>query len=267
MRKRALAYLLGVAALAMPASFSAAQVVSIDWYGGGGGGGTTQEVMAPTETAGVVPRANWNSLTPNTQATPQNLITDTGSAGGTVAWTSQNTWNTGHVQAPGDLRMMKGYIDTNDTSITTVTVAGLPASITSVPYSVIVYLDGDNGTQARVGRYSIGDQVLWARDAGGAFTGVYTQGQTSTDPLPGATGTALDNQGTAANAVPAGNYLIFSGLTGDTFTLSAQASVSAGGTNRAAVNGIQILPTSLVPEPAAMGMLLVPLALMARRRK
>lgn len=267
MRKGALAYLVGVAAMVMPASFSGAQVVSIDWYGGGGGGGTTQEVMAPTETAGVVPRANWNSLTPNTQATPQNLITDTGSAGGNVVWTSQNTWNTGHVQAPGDLRMMKGYIDTNDTSVTTVTVAGLPSSITSEPYSVIVYVDGDNGTQTRVGNYWIGDQTYWVRDPGGAFTGAYTQGQTAVDPLPGATGTALDNQGTAASAVPAGNYLIFSGLTGDTFTLSAQASLSSGTTNRAAINGIQVLPTSLVPEPAAMGLLLVPLALMGRRRK
>jgi hypothetical protein len=267
MRNRALSYLFGLGAMILPASFSGAQVISVDWYGGGGGGGTTQEVMGPTESAGVVPRTNWNSLTPNTQAAPQTLITDTGSAGGNVVWTSANTWNVGHVQAPGDLRMMKGYIDTNDTSITTVTVAGLPSSITSAPYSVIVYTDGDNGTQARVGRYSIGDQVLWTRDAGGAFTGVYSQGQTSIDPLPGATGTGLDNQGVAAGAVPAGNYLIFSGLTGDTFTLAAQASVSAGGTNRAAINGIQIVPTSLVPEPAAMTMLLIPLALMGRRRK
>lgn len=266
MRSAALAYLVGLGAVVLASSSSRAQVISIDFYGGGGGGGTTQAVMAADEFAGIVPRANWNSLTPNVQATPQNLMTDTGSAGGNVVWTSQNTWNTGHVQAPGDLRMMKGYIDTNDTSVTTVTVAGLPSSITSVPYSVIVYFDGDNGTQQRVGRFAIGDQVLWARDPGGAFTGTYTQAQTTVDPLPGATGTGLDNQAAAADAVPAGNFLVFSGLVGDTFTLSAQASVSSGTTNRAAINGIQILPTALVPEPAALS-LLVPLALLARRRK
>ena len=266
MRSRIPSLIAGIGAVVFCSARTHAQVVSIDWYGGGGGGGTTQAVMTADEVAGVVPRANWNSLTPNVQATPQNLLTDTGSAGGNVVWTSQNTWNTTHVQAPGDLRMMKGYIDTNDTSITTVTVAGLPSSITSVPYSVIVYFDGDNGTQQRVGRYAIGDQVLWARDPGGAFTGTYLQGQTAVDPLPGATGTGLDSQVAAADAVPGGNFLVFSGLAGDTFTLSAQASVSSGTTNRAAINGIQILPTALVPEPAALS-LLVPLALLARRRK
>ena len=66
--------------------------------------------------------------------------------------------------------MMKGYLDSSDTSITTVNVANLPASITSVPYSVILYYDGDNGGNNRVGRYSIsgtttGNAVYSVRDA------------------------------------------------------------------------------------------------------
>jgi hypothetical protein len=265
MRSQILSIVVGLGAIVLPVSLAQAQVIGIDFYGGGGGSGTTQEMMSPNETAGVVPRSNWNSFTPNTQTTPQALMTDTGGAGGDVVWTSQNTWNVNHVQAPGDLRMMKGYIDTNDTSITTVTVAGLPSSITSVPYSVIVYYDGANGTENRVGQFSIGDVTFWGRDAGGEFTGLYTLAQSPIDPLAG--GGAIDNNNDAALTVPSGNYMIFSGLTGDTFTLSAQASVSAGGTNRAAINGIQVLPTALIPEPASLSLLLLPLALMARRRK
>jgi hypothetical protein len=257
--------------------------ISVDFYGTGGGGGTLQSQMGPSETAGVVPLGNWNSFapvgqatggTPGSQATPQPLVDDTGAAtGASVVWTSNNTWNTPITEAPGDFRMMKGYIDTNDTSITSVNVTGLPAALTAQPYAVILYYDGDNGTQTRVGKYSIdadaGDATFWGRDAASSsFNGAYVLGATPIDPLPGATGTGLDSQGTAAAAVPAGNYLIFPDVMGSSFTISAQASVSSGTTNRAAIQGIQIVPMSAVPEPGTMALVgLMAIGLVSRRRR
>jgi len=257
--------------------------ISVDFYGTGGGGGTLQSQMAPGEAAGVIPLSNWNSFAPagqntsgapGSQATPQPLIDDSGAAtGASVVWTSNNTWNTPITEAPGNFRMMKGYIDTNDTSVTSVNVTGLPALLTAQPYAVILYYDGDNGTQTRVGKYSIdadaGDATFWGQDAAGAsFSGIFLPGQTAIDPLPGATGTGLDNQGTAAATVPAGNFLIFPDVMGNSFTISAQASLSSGTTNRASIQGIQIVPMSAVPEPGTMLLVgMTAMGLVARRRR
>jgi len=154
-----------------------------------------------------------------------------------------------------------------------VTVAGLPASITSTPYSVIVYYDGDNGTANRTGKFSIsgaatGNTTFYGRDAASStFSGAYILGQTPVDPLAGgATTTTVDNNSAAALLVPAGNFMIFTGLTGDGFTLSAQSYVTSDGTNRASVNGIQVI-SGTVPEPTALGFVgLCAGAILGRRR-
>jgi hypothetical protein len=174
--------------------------------------------------------------------------------------------------------MMKGYLDAADFSstatpgnTTTVTVAGLPASIASLPYSVIVYYDGDNGTNDRTGRFTIGgattgNATLYGRDAAGAtFGGVYIPGFTPVDPLAG--GGSADSNAAAALTVPAGNFLLFTGLTGNTFTLSATSYVASDNTNRASVNGIQIVPGN-VPEPGSLAFIgLAATGLLARRRR
>jgi hypothetical protein len=68
--------------------------------------------------------------------------------------------------------------------------------------------------------------------------------------------------------VPAGNYLIFPDVMGSSFTISAQASLSSGTTNRASIQGIQIVPMSAVPEPGTFLVVGVFAAgLMARRRR
>jgi len=231
-----------------------AQSIGIDWYGGNGTGDQTQ--MVAGDVAGVVPQGNWNSfLGTSGTAMPLNLSSGA-SSGATITWSgSPNDWDSGITETTSaNHKMMLGYIDTNDTSVTTVGVNGLPASFTGPGYNVYVYYDGDNGTNERTGRYEINGVSMWGRDAGVNFSGTFTQGQTTTDPAPGMTGTQLDNLAAAVAAVPAGNYMVFGPLTSADFTLNVQASASAGATNRAALNGIQIVP---VPEPATISLLAI----------
>ena len=208
-----------------------AQGIGIDWFGGNGTGPDQTQMLA-TDIAGVVPQGNWNSFLGVT-GTNQALNFSTGTASGaTISWgMSPNDWDTGITEAPSaNHKMMLGYLDTNDTSITTMTVSGLPASLTGAGYNVIVYYDGDNGTAGRVGRYEVNGVSQWGRDAGVNFTGTFTEGQTTTDPVVGG---VIDNIAAAGlNAVPAGNYMTFRGLTAPSFTLNVQASLSANATNR-----------------------------------
>src|SRR5262249_10876603 len=123
--------------------------------------------------------------------------------------------------------MMSGYLDTSSTSTTSVTVSGLPAALTQLSYSVYVYFDGDNGGNERVGRYQIGNPTIFGRDAGGTnFSGTFTQipNSSTTDQM--------------ANT-PAGNYIIFSGLPGASFTLTAAGAFASDGTQRGPLNAIQ----------------------------
>ena len=264
----------GCGLLAGFAPEAGAQSISVDFYGGGGGGSTgVSTQMAPTETAGFVPLANWNSFTGASQGTSQPLVDQTGAvSGATINWTSNNTWNTGAAAGTGNLKMMKGYLDSSDTSITQVNVSNLPASLAAAPFAVVMYYDGDNAGNNRVGKYWVtagpaGAATYWGRDAANStFTGTFIQGQSGADPLAG--GGAIDNNAAAALTVPAGNMVIFRGLIGPGFTLWAQSSVASDATNRSAIQGFQIVPDALVPEPGAATLLGIAAAgLLARRRR
>jgi hypothetical protein len=199
-------------------------IVSINFRGGGPNGSPT--AMAATESAGVLPVTNWNNAAAATGSLSA-LKTNAGAnSGAAVTWGADDIWSTGITETAGNNRMMKGYLNTDNATTTTVRVTGLPAAFTGQAYSVIVYCDGDNGFADRRGVYTIGSQSITMTDV-----------------------TAVDYAGTFVRATNggAGNYILFSGLTGNSFTLTATPGLSEDTTPRAPLNGIQIVGNAVAP--------------------
>ena len=92
--------------------------ISIDFVG-------TGTPMAASETAGVVPRSNWN-MAAGANGSGLALADETGAAtGATLTWSATSVWSLGIADNPGDARMMKGYLDTLATNAT-VSAVGPP---------------------------------------------------------------------------------------------------------------------------------------------
>lgn len=188
----------------------------------------TGTAMGAAESAGVVPMTHWNNATGVTRTTPLALVDETGApSGATVTWRANNTWRTPIADAAGNARMMRGYLDTSNTSVTTVTVAGLPTAA----YDVYLYADGDNGNQARTAAYRI------------SGTGITTTTINLTD-VANANFNGTFTRATNSN----GNYVKFSIVAGG-FTLTATPGAS-GGNKRAPLNAVQIVPTAPPPPPS-----------------
>jgi hypothetical protein len=177
--------------------------------------------MAASEVAGVVAKSNWNQASGASGSS--NLVDETGnSTSATVSWGAQGIWQLPITDQPGNVRMMKGYLDTSTSSTTTVGVSGLPSN--SNGYNIYVYCDGDNGSATRSATYQI------------SGSGITTATIGLTDPAnTNFSGTFL--QANNSN----GNYVVFP-INGTSFTLSATPGVASDGTQRAPVNGIQIVP-------------------------
>lgn len=183
--------------------------------------------LPPTSVAGVVPQAHWNNLN-GASGVFAGLVAHFDGVSvltpASVTWSSLGTWSsTGRAEenngfvAGGDRTLMTGYLDTSDqlAGAATVTVSGLDPRFT---YDVIVYCVG--GVAGRGGAYTIGSMTKYGTAPANPVTHSEDLGNDLSDT---------------------GTYVHFRGLSGLSFTLTAEATPGSGRNFRAPVNGIQIV--------------------------
>ena len=214
-------------------------IISIDFVGGspnGAAGASGTVAMEPSESAGVEPvtATHWNSAF---GSTGNNLPLMSARGSSTTAFASWSvnaidgaidTWTNFFTDAPGDTRMMNGYLDPRAANYNaTISVTGLPNPVSS-GYDVYVYFYSYMpGVETRLYQYNIG-----------ATTYSVTQtGPSATSTCPAYRLASGADAGTAGE----GNYVVFHNLNGDHFTLTARPAQNSSGQQRAPVNGIQIV--------------------------
>jgi hypothetical protein len=223
-----------------------------------------------TGTAGEasVAQGNWNNLFGfNGTAAAGSLMDKNGSilAGTSLTWAANNLWTIAATAPAGpDSALMKGYLDTNNTSTTTVNVTGLPAEW--LEYDVYVYFDGD-GTNGRAGNYTITSATDGTKSATITDTANWNVGG-----VPGGTYTRANENAYELTTVPgstAGNYLVFPGRSDLSFTLTTVGSLTGGAPPRAPINGIQLVATQVIPEPSTWALVVLGClgAAIVRRRR
>ena len=190
-----------------------ARAIGIDFVGAG-------TAMNATETAGVVPQANWNSATGSSQSTGLSLVDDTvAPTSATVVWSANSASATSISDQAGNRRMMRGHLNTTSSTVSTVTVSGLA----DATYDVYVYVDGDNGSSSRTASYRISGAGI----------------STATINLTDAANTNFSGSFIQASGSN-GNYVKFR-ISASGFTVTGTPSGSFG-TRRAPINGVQIVP-------------------------
>lgn len=193
--------------------------------------------LDPAETAGVVPQANWNNLSGATGTGVSGLSYDNGgtaaASSATVTWTSPNTWRSGANNAfpdGPDHKLVNGYLDTGNAANNgvTITVNNLDTAFTSVAYDVYVYFVSDSNAN-RGGAYSVND----------GKTNIVKYGSTMGTPTA-----FVEDPGTDQNLSVDGNYMVFRRLTGSSFTLKTDTTLTSPNGFRAPVNAVQIVPST-----------------------
>lgn len=241
--------------------------------------------LGAAESAGApgYEQTNWNNMGRWGGAIPVNDNTGAAAAGVTMTWDSNNTWTTASDISTPNGKLMNGYIDSlglpnnnspfnffgtsnagaNDNRPMAY-VKGLSAWLASKgasTYSVVAYVDGD-GTDNRKAEYwlqaadptsgdppsTLGADLtshVFVNDNAN-FAGTFTQVPLSSNTL---------------DAAAAGNFIVFTGLSADSFLLRSEEQAF-----RAEFNGFQIIAD--VPEPASLGLAAFGLiGLLARRRR
>ena len=245
-------YIVAVAAILVSVGGLRAQVISINIWASDS---ATLNQMAPTDVAGApgVAVDNWNDLAVanngdgNAGGLMSNLLDDSGAtttlditAGKIAGYNTYSTIFAGYGWSGSDLTMHTGGLNYDSQY----TISDVPYS----QYDVYVYLGAGNnggnaGAEINLGGNGVDTTQYQFLGYSWAGNNTYTQ-ITSTDPAnPGG-----------------GNYVLFSGNTASSFTLSYDANpndaIYDGG-----VTGIQIVST--VPEPATPSLASLSLASLA----
>ena len=149
----------------------------------------------------------------------------------------------GNNATTSDGRFMNGYLDVSSSPGVTLSFTNLNSLTNGLPYSVLVYTDGDTSlrrSQFTLAGATTGNGTFFTEDNGN-FPG---NGTTANYVRSTATTDAAAEALTGIN-----NYVQFDGVTGNSFTLQAFGTNFVNGAARAPINGIQIVT---VPEPTAL---------------
>ena len=214
------------------ASASHAQSVGVNFTGADAFGGSFP--LGYSTSAGFVPQVDWNDADGNFgNIQPDNLFDSSGNTPGINLDYSGPTISSSQTDASlgGNYTLTKGFLDINP-PVPPAPGGSLPGvTFSSIPYAsydVYVYVDG-----------------------AAAGTATYLLGSTAQTVM---TGTAFGGVFQQATATTAGDYILFSGLSGTSFTLTGLS------TSSAPVDGLQIVAMpAAVPEASttvSLGLLL-----------
>lgn len=239
--------LLAISGLLLPA-LARADKVGINFIGGSTVNGMPGP-LASDEVAGWIPQKFWNNASDASGSLNPEGDADAGIAvfysGFSASWAdAYGIRSTPVSDAGGNSRLMKGYLNSDDTPTGSivVTITNVPGVFTSAGYAVVVYFDGDNGGAARVSKFTLsapnfGQQTLYGLDkANTDFAGTFKE-------VPGSSTSDL------GGSTPDGNVLVFATLTDSAFTLTVNGASTSDLNSRAALNAIQIVDARLLPNP------------------
>jgi hypothetical protein len=193
--------------------------------------------VSGTAVAGVVPVANWNNSWPSNPTT--DLVDDSGTPTTIdLSYTSFNNWNIqdSHPGVDGDgsynKELLNGYLNAGPAGWNPPTTSSSVAisQISYANYNIIVYFSSDGG--GREGQVGNGSTTYYFSTLGAAS-------------IAGSNATLTQTTSTSTSDYAAGNYAIFTGLTGGSQTITVQMRDNDewGG-----IAGFQIVA---VPEPSA----------------
>jgi hypothetical protein len=208
--------------------------------------------LKPSDAAGVpgVTQANWNNLNGQNGTNVNNIVADTDfetatNTTVTVSWISNGTWaSTGLGEENNgftgpERALLTGYLDTGNSTTTSVTISNIPPALTSQGYDVYIYAMG--GVGGRGGAY----RVLEAGTTNVLSPYVRVQSPTNTTTYVAAP------VSTTTTNYAVGNYFVFTGLTAPAITIegSTVGALGFSGTPRAPINAIQLVASEEAQGP------------------
>ena len=178
---------------------------------------------------------------------------------------SANTWRSGAGNSTPNHTLMHGYLDDGGDEQPYVNVSLNTNAGLFETYSILLYINGD-APGSPSGRYWI---ESWT-DSLTAGTPITQQvGVAATAAFTG-TFTSAGNfaAGTTGNVdAPAGNYLVFTGLTNRNVRIRSAGNGDPEDFGRGPLNGFQIIDTTVVPEPGSAVLGAFAAAVLLRRRR
>lgn len=241
------------------------------WFNDFTNSASLSPVAAEYPSIGTANGLTGNTLPGNGRSTGANPFTNMFFSNGAAVPTGVTaSWNAGTQDSFDDRDLISnrqqqlfgGYLQRNfegqATSAITLTLAGLDLVNSGKTYDLYVYIDGEDGKQP------LGQTGNWDATIVGSGSTYYGLDNSDFFSNAGRTGTNTYAQVTSTNAGArqAGNYVLFSGLSGDGFTFRISSD-----THGVVLNAWEVVLAGPVPVPAPLALLTLGLAALGLTRR